>query len=244
MASPTLSRHAVSAGLGSSFRLPFLTVCLLAFLCFVWLATQANGGHSPSFDSAIRTAVHGQASPLGTDFMLYATQLGAVVALSFLSAAVILGFLFLRLKRAAALMAANMVGAGLLNDGLKAFFHRLRPDPFFGIAPPGDFSFPSGHSLCSFCFYGMIAALFVRRIRNGAARVAVTTAAVMIILLVGLSRVYLGVHYPTDVLGAWTLGLFWISFLLMFDKREEPRVPDTADVEAESLAAQASVPEG
>ena len=133
MASPTLSRHAVSARLGSSFRLPFLTVCLLAFLCFVWLAMQANGGHSTSFDSAIRTAVHGQASPLGTEFMLYATQLGAVVALCFLSAGVILGFLFLRLKRAAALMSANMVGAGLLNDGLKAFFHRLRPEPFLSI---------------------------------------------------------------------------------------------------------------
>ena len=176
--------------------------------------------------------------------MLYATQVGAVVALCFLSAGVILGFLFLRLKRAAALMSANMVGAGLLNDGLKAFFHRLRPEPFFGIAPPGDFSFPSGHALCSFCFYGMITALFFRRIRNRAARIAITSAAVIIILLVGVSRVYLGVHYPTDVLGAWSLGLFWISFLVMFDKREEPRVPETAVVGAESLAAQATVPEG
>jgi undecaprenyl-diphosphatase len=243
MASPALSRHAVSARLASAFRFPSLTVCLLAFLCFLWLAMQANGGQSTSFDSAIRTAVHSQASPLGTEFMLYATQLGAIVALCFLSAGVILGFLFLRLKRAAALMSANMVGAGLLNDGLKAFFHRLRPEPFFGIAPPGDFSFPSGHSLCSFCFYGMITALFIRRIRNRAARVAITSAAAMIILLVGVSRIYLGVHYPTDVLGAWTLGLFWISLLLRFDKREEPRVPDPADIEPESLAPQPSVPE-
>jgi phosphatidylglycerophosphatase B len=176
--------------------------------------------------------LHGWSSPVITEFMLYATQLGAIGALSFLSAGVILEFLFLRLKRAAALMSANMVGAWLLNDGLKEFFHRVRPEPFFDIPPPGDFSFPSGHSLCSFCFYGMITALFVARIRNGAARVTIIVSAALIILMVGLSRVYLGMHYPSDVLGGWTLGLFWISFLLMFDKREEPRVPDASAVDA------------
>jgi undecaprenyl-diphosphatase len=161
--------------------------------------------------------------------MFYATQLGAIVALSFLSAGVILGFLFLRLKRAASLMAANMTGAWLLNDGLKQFFHRPRPEPFFGIPPPGDFSFPSGHSLCSFCFYGMITALFVRRVRNRTARWVIVSLAVLIIAAVGLSRVYLGVHYPSDVLGAWAIGLCWVSFLLMFDKREEPRLPEPSE---------------
>lgn len=163
--------------------------------------------------------------------MRHATQLGAILALSTLSVGVVFGFLFLKLRRAAILMASNMVGAGLFNDSLKVLFHRARPDPFFGIPPPGDYSFPSGHSLCSFCFYGMIAALFVARIRNRAARVAVVMAAALIIFSVGMSRVYLGVHYPTDVLGGWTLALSWISFLLVFDTREQPQVDECLTME-------------
>ena len=84
-------------------------MCLLALLCFFWLALETNRGDTNSFDSRIRAAVHRQSSLRNTEFMSRATQLGDIVALSFLSTGVILGFLFLRLKRAAALIAANKV---------------------------------------------------------------------------------------------------------------------------------------
>ena len=210
---------------------------VLALFIFLWLALEVYGARTQDFDISLRSAVHAWSTPHVTEFMLYATQLGAIVALTFLSIGVILGFLFLRLKRAAALLAVNMVGAWVLNDSLKVFFHRSRPEPFFGLPPPGDYSFPSGHSLCSFCFYGMITALFVTRIRNRAARIAILTLAALIIATVGLSRVYLGVHYPTDVLGGWAIALCWISFLLVFDKREEPQVPEPAEIEAISSDA-------
>ena len=237
MERPTPGPQSTSVQCAPSLRLNCLVVCLLALLCFFWLALETNRGHTNSFDSRIRAAVHGQSSLRNTEFMSRATQLGDIVALSFLSTGVILGFLFLRLKRAAALMAANMVGAWLLNDGFKAFFQRVRPEPFFGIPPPGDFSFPSGHSLCSFCFYGMVTALFVGRIRNRAARVVIVGAAAAIILSVGFSRVYLGVHHASDVLGGWSLGLFWVSFLLLFDESESPRVPDPAEIEADPIGS-------
>jgi membrane-associated phospholipid phosphatase len=203
----------------------------MSWLAFLGLALGVHGGHTQSFDLYWRGVVHSWSSPARTEFMHDATQLGAIIALSMLSVGVIFGFLFLKLKRAALLMASNMIGAGLFNDSLKALFHRARPNPFFGIPPPGDYSFPSGHSLCSFCFYGMIAALFVARIRNRAARVAVVMAAALIIFSVGMSRVYLGVHYPTDVLGGWTLALSWISFLLIFDTREQPQVDECLTME-------------
>jgi undecaprenyl-diphosphatase len=222
MASPTLSRQLVITG--PTYRVGAAFVCSLSFLFFLWLAHQVQGTRTQEFDQHWRALVHVRSSPLFTEFMAYTTQLGAIVALSFLSSGMILGFLFLKLKRAAALMTTNMVGAWILNDSLKLLFHRARPEPFFGILPPGDYSFPSGHSLCSFCFYGMITALFIRRIQNRAARGVIIGAAALIIAGVGLSRVYLGVHYPTDVLGGWSMALCWISFLLMFDKREEPQV--------------------
>jgi undecaprenyl-diphosphatase len=212
-------------------RIKAAFVCALSFLFFLWLALQVHGTRAQVFDQHWRALVHVASSPRLTEFMAYTTQLGAIVALSFLSSGVILGFLFLKLKRAAVLMTTNMVGAWILNDSLKLLFHRARPDPFFGIPPPGDYSFPSGHSLCSLCFYGMITALFVVRIQNRAARGVIIGAAALIIAGVGLSRVYLGVHYPTDVLGGWSIALCWISFLLMFDKREEPQVPEPAEIE-------------
>jgi undecaprenyl-diphosphatase len=229
MASPGLARQLPSAG--STYRFRAALTSLLFLFVFLWLALDVDASRTQSFDLHARALLHSGSSPRITGFMARTTQLGAIVALSFLSAGVILGFLFLKLKRAAALMGINMVGAWVLNDWLKLLFHRARPEPFFGIPPPGDYSFPSGHSLCSLCFYGMIAALFVTRIRNRAARAVIVTAAAMIIAGVGLSRVYLGVHYPTDVLGGWSIALCWISFLLIFDRREEPQVPIATGLE-------------
>jgi membrane-associated phospholipid phosphatase len=237
MASPSLGRQLVTPAYRVRIEAAF--VCSLSFLFFIGLALHVHGIRAEAFDQHWRALVHVSSSPLLTEFMAYTTQLGAIVALSFLSSGVILGFLFLRLKRAAALMTTNMVGAWILNDSLKLMFHRARPEPFFGIPPPGDYSFPSGHSLCSFCFYGMITALFIARIQNRAARGVIIGAAALIIAGVGLSRVYLGVHYPTDVLGGWSIALCWISFLLMFDKREEPQVSEPSEVEP--VAGEATV---
>ncbi len=238
MATPSLGRTQILTRVAPRRQLGALSVSLIALLCFMLLALAVQGTQPTWFDVRVRDAVHAWSSSVGTQVMLYTTQLGAIVALTFLSAGVILGFLFLRLGRAAALMAANMVGAWIWNDFLKEFFHRARPEPFFGLPPPGDYSFPSGHSLCSFCFYGMMTALFVARVRNGFARAVIVAVATLIIAGVGLSRVYLGVHYPTDVLGGWLIGLCWISFLLIFDKREEPRIPDPSLVEPSATETQ------
>ena len=238
MATPSLGRTQVLTRVAPRRQLHALSISLIALLCFLLLALVVHGAQPTSFDVRIRDAVHAESSSLLTQVMLYTTQLGAIVALTFLSAGVILGFLFLRLGRAAGLMAANMVGAWIWNDSLKEFFHRARPEPFFGLPPPGDFSFPSGHSLCSFCFYGMMTALFVARARNQVARIVIISIAILIIAGVGISRVYLGVHYPTDVLGGWLIGLCWVSFLLVFDKREEPRIPDPSIVEPAATEVQ------
>ena len=230
MASPSLTRQLPAAT--RTDRIPVRAALVFAFslTLSLWLAFEVHGLRTESLDLQWRALLNSHSSPSMTELMSYTTQLGAIAALSVLSVGVMVGFLALKLKRAAALMAANMVGAWALNDSLKLFFHRARPEAFFGIPPPGDYSFPSGHSLCSFCFYGMITALFVVRIRSRAARFVIVTAAAVNIAGVGLSRVYLGVHYPTDVLGGWSIGLCWVSFLLMFDRKEEPQLPAPADI--------------
>jgi hypothetical protein len=105
-------------------------------------------------------------------------------------------------------MVVTILGALVLDLSLKYAFHRPRPVPFF-VPAPYTYSFPSGHSLFSFCFYGVLAGLLTRRIRSRRWRVLIWTLAALLVATIGLSRVYLGVHYPSDVIAgylAFTLG--------------------------------------
>jgi undecaprenyl-diphosphatase len=103
------------------------------------------------------------------------------------------------------------LGATILNEVMKLFFQRRRPDAFFGYHQPRTYSFPSGHSIESACFYGMMAAILVVRMRSRGARTAVWAVATILALAVGFSRIYLGVHYPTDVLAGYAAAVIWVG---------------------------------
>lgn len=165
-------------------------------------------------DNQFRAQVHAQASPALTVFMRWATQSGSLVPLTILSVAGVSGLLFLKEWRRAGMLAIAMIGTWVLNDTLKDAFQRARPDPYFGILPPHNYSFPSGHSLFSFCFFGLIGAMFIPQLRTGIQRIAACSLVAIVIVLVGFSRVYLGVHYPTDVVGGWLVGLAWLSAVI------------------------------
>jgi undecaprenyl-diphosphatase len=129
----------------------------------------------------------------------------------------ILAFLLLHRSRAAALLAITMVGAAALVTVLKLAFHRARPVPFYG-ASPQSFSFPSGHALGSFCFYGALATVLSDRLSKGRARAGLWLAAAFLIAMIGLSRVYLGVHYPTDVIAGYGAALVWVAAVRIADR--------------------------
>jgi len=111
------------------------------------------------------------------------------------------------------------MGAGILNTTLKLTFRRPRPVPFFNLLPPESFSFPSGHSLASFCFFGALAVIFSARIRNRSIHILVWTVASVVVFLIGLSRIYLGVHYTTDVLAGFTAALIWVMVVRFVELR-------------------------
>jgi undecaprenyl-diphosphatase len=165
-------------------------------------------------DNQFRAQVHAHASPARTVFMRWATQSGSLVPLTSLSVIGVGGLCFLKQWRRAGMLAIVMVGTWILNDTLKDVFQRARPNPYFGILPPHNYSFPSGHSLFSFCFFGLIGAMFIPQLKTWAQRVAAWAAVAILIFLVGFSRVYLGVHYPTDVVGGWLVGLAWVSTVI------------------------------
>jgi undecaprenyl-diphosphatase len=151
-----------------------------------------------------------------------------------LAAIVVLIFLFrLRWKRAAILFVITLAGALVLDGTLKLIFHRPRPPAaFFGTPLPDSYSFPSGHALFSVCFFGVLAELASARVKSRASRVAIWMAAVVLAFVIGLSRVYLGVHYPSDVIAGYAAAVVWVVTVASGDRllrrsaerRRQPRV--------------------
>src|SRR5262249_13358292 len=114
-------------------------------------------------------------------------------------------------RRAALIFVAACVGAEALSEILKLVFRRARPEAFFGLVSPVTYSFPSGHSVMSACFYGVVAAILTTRMESRAGKIAIWTAAVLPAVAVGFSRVYLGVHYPSDVLAGYAAAAIWVG---------------------------------
>ena len=98
----------------------------------------------------------------------------------------------------------------------------VRPDPFF-MPKPSTYSFPSGHALISLCFYGLLAGTLTHDMRSKWHRVLVWCAAAVLITLIGLSRVYLGVHWPSDVIAGYAAALIWMGAVRMVVLRLEAR---------------------
>lgn len=177
---------------------------------FGWLTDEVLEGDSRQFDEATRTAVHQLASPTLTTIMRGFSFVGSTLALTVLTTLIIVQLAFKKLGREAKLFAITMVGAALLNMTLKLTFKRARPVPFFDLTPPETYSFPSGHSLMSACFFGAFAAILTARIKSKRVRVITWIFSTAMFLLIGFSRIYLGVHHTTDVIAGFSAALIWI----------------------------------
>jgi undecaprenyl-diphosphatase len=140
------------------------------------------------------------------------TALGGTVVLSLMTAGVA-GFLVLAGKRSAALfVVVSIIGAILLSFAIKAGFERPRPDLVPHGTPVYTASFPSGHATGAAATYLTLGALLARFQLRRWVKVYLLGLAITLTVLIGLSRIYLGVHWPTDVLAGWTLGSSWALF--------------------------------
>jgi undecaprenyl-diphosphatase len=162
--------------------------------CVRWLHTHATGD---------ATAAMAMVSRLHSPGMIAAWSVifGAVLA-------------FRRERQWLVTLALTVAGGMLLNEALKLAFHRARPHFDDALDVLGSYSFPSGHTADSTLFYGVLAAyLFARSTQRGA-RMGVVAGAVLAIGMVAFSRVYLGAHYPTDVIAATCSSSVWLVLCL------------------------------
>lgn len=198
-----------------------LAVAVLALFLFAWIGSEVLEGDTQHFDQVIREGVHRYASPGMTRVMNAFSLLGYDVLIVELVIAFAV-FAWLRWRRAAVWLAIAMTGSLALDLALKYIYHRTRPTAYFGTAPH-SYSFPSGHALCSFCFYGVLAGLFSARIKSLSWRILIWIAAAALVVAIGLSRIYLGVHYPSDVLAGYLAATVWVGTVIVLDHVRKAR---------------------
>ena len=199
-----------------------LTIAIAALLLFAWLAQGMLSTSIQHFDITIRSNIHQHATTWLTTSMGFITNLGDWAVVMFGT----IGLFVLLWHRSARdyvqLVLITMIGAGILDGTLKLAFHRVRPDPFFG-AKPNTYSFPSGHALISLCFYGLIAGMLSLRLDKSWQRGVVWTIAVVLIAAIGFSRIYLGVHWPSDVLAGYAAAMIWMGAIRQLAHHLEKR---------------------
>jgi undecaprenyl-diphosphatase len=201
----------------SGFVVGSLACAILCVFIFAWLAEEVLEGQAKQFDAGVRGFIHQFASPTLTRVMQTITLFGSVGVVTVLFAICLGIFLLMKWWRAATWLGIAMAGAMVLDFALKQTFHRTRPVPFFGPTLL-SYSFPSGHALGSFCFYGVLAGLLSARMPRVAFRSLIWIVAGILVFAIGISRIYLGVHYPTDVVAGYLAAAVWISTLLVADR--------------------------
>ena len=199
---------------------PLLLVFSVSLLAFVFakLGSEINEGETHNFDMLMLQGAQALrlSHPWMAGVMRDLSGLGSEIVLTFITVATV-GYLALISARATAvLVAASVISGTVLMNVLKLAFGRMRPGLAYAELSVPGLSFPSGHASMSAIVFLTIGALLASTHKRLAERVYILTAAVLLTLLVGLSRVALGVHWTTDVFGGWAFGAAWaMGWLLL-----------------------------
>ncbi|MBN8528973.1 MAG: phosphatase PAP2 family protein [Caulobacterales bacterium] len=193
-------------------------VVILGVLAFIELADDMAETDGRAFDQAVLVwmqPVAGQ--PRGPWWLREAaldiTSLGGIAVLSLFAVATV-GFLLIQRRRLSALLLAlGLAGGVALSEGLKALFERERPPAAYQAVETLNASFPSGHALMSTVFYLSVAVMLARAFPTKRLKAYVLGVGMTLAGLVGLTRVYLGAHWATDVLAGWCVGAAWAMAL-------------------------------
>lgn len=181
-----------------------------ALALFVFIARMVFIKDKGTLDASIFNYLAGYVSNLNTDLMQVFSFFGSHYFLIPANIVLVLYFLIIRKERWYSIKVPVIsLSSLLLMLVLKQFFHRERPLVPLLQAAKG-MSFPSGHSLMSATFYGLLIYLVWRNIANTTVRWLLTVSLVLLIFFIGLSRIYLRVHYPTDVIAGFSLGFVWL----------------------------------
>lgn len=222
--------HNTYATLGI-FVLAGTAIALLGTWAFAELAGHVTSGSTLAFDDAVLRWVGTRRAPTLDALMLEITSLGTASVVTMVVGVAALFLWLNQHKHSAILLFVSTFGGVILNNLLKLGFSRPRPEIIPWGAKATFYSFPSGHAMSATVVYSTVAYLAARLQRTHAARASIMFVAALIIFIIGASRVYLGVHYPSDVVAGVIVGLAWASFCMatleaiqLYARRNAPEV--------------------
>ncbi len=186
-------------------------ICAIGLIfLFALLTDEVFDKELVGIDNNLALWSYGLASPALTFFFTLITDIGSPVGIGVLTA-ITFGLLVWRKMYAFAWLAVLLVAGGaILDEILKLIFRRVRPELLLGGQHLTSYSFPSGHATGAICFFGFLIWLSWKLLTKPILNVVITLILVLMVLLIGFSRIYLGVHYPTDVLGGYLAGGSWL----------------------------------
>ena len=197
---------------------PYATVAIIAALLFGFgkLAGEVLDGDTHSFDERVLRMLRNPADPadlIGPPWLESAvrdiTSLGSFSVLTIVTLSVVIYLLIDGKRAAAAFVFFAITGGGILSEMLKHVFARPRPELVAHLVDVHTMSFPSGHAMSSAVTFLTLGALLTRVQSRWRLKIYSFSLAIFLTILIGLSRIYLGVHWPTDVLAGWCAGAAW-----------------------------------
>lgn len=194
-----------------------LTVGLVVIALGLWafgglLEEVLDNATLVQMDLAAARWIHSTTTPAGARLFVAITNIGSPPMMAAIALIGVLVTFVARHRLLAAAWAAAAVGGAIVDYVLKTTIHRSRPEYAAAFLHGSSYSFPSGHAMGSIIGYGFLAYAITLTVRwAGSHRRIVLAAAVLMTLLIGISRVYLDVHYPSDVVGGWAAGLAWLA---------------------------------
>lgn len=195
-----------------------LNIVALPLAVFIMLAQELIRNQLSVFDSALYGFISKYISHNMTDIMRIISFFGSAQFLISLALLILIFAYKYKLKNYRWFIAYNLAITWILNDLFKYIFHRQRPD-ILRLTEVSGYSFPSGHSMTSISFYGLIIYMVCINIKKGWIRYTAAVSLGTLIALIGISRVYLGVHYASDVLAGFCAGTAWLIFYTALFKR-------------------------
>lgn len=201
---------------GQSIRLLSVLLLLIVFgVTFGSIASSIGNQPMGAFDTSIIAVVQGWETSWLTAVLKIFTWIGTGYGVTPIAMIMFTILYFgLRHRQQAWLLIATVAGSIILNSVLKHVFKRERPE-IYRIADAGGFSFPSGHAMMAFALYGILAFIFWYHVKRTGNRILLVLFAAFMILMIGMSRIYLGVHYPSDIVGGYAASGFWMIITIV-----------------------------
>lgn len=194
---------------------PYLVVVLIVFILalsgFAWLADEVTEVETLAIDIELLRYINQLSAPWLDNLFIFITWLGDIIFVATAAALTCLVLAKRARQRSAIFMASNIIGSVIISHSLKLLFARQRPDLWQALVTESTFSFPSGHAIAS-CTLALSICIVLWRTKW---RWSAVILGAIYVALVGFSRLYLGIHYPSDVIGGWLISIDWVLIVFM-----------------------------